>query len=84
MYDEQQDDEVVAKDRGDVQVAEARTQPVFELQAAQERLQEDEPAVGGQGLPFKAEGGELVDFAIDRGSAMFHVAVASVEDWRDA
>ena len=54
------------------------------MQAAQEGLQEDEPAVGGQGLVLEAEGGEFVDFAMDRGSAMFHVAVASVHDWWDA
>ena len=84
VHDEQEDDEVVAEDRRDVQMAEAGAQAVLELQAAQEGLQEDEPAVGGQGLLLEAEGGEFVDFAMDRGSAMFHRAVASVGDWWDA
>ncbi len=83
VHDEQEDDEVVAEDRRDVQVAEAGAQAVLELQAAQEGLQEDEAAVGGQGLLLEAEGGEFVDFAMDRGSAMFHRAVASVHDWWD-
>jgi hypothetical protein len=41
VHDEQQDDEMVAKDRGDVQVAEARAQPVLELQAAQKEARCD-------------------------------------------
>jgi hypothetical protein len=68
MDDEQEDDEMVAVDRRDLQVAEAAPQAVLELQAAQEGLQEDEPAVRGPGLLLEAEGGEFVDFAMDRGS----------------
>lgn len=49
----------MTEDRRDVQVTEARTQALLQLQAPHKGLKEDKPAVRRQGLLFEAEGGSL-------------------------
>ena len=77
MDDQEQGDEMVAEDGGHPGLGEAGAQALLELEAGEQGLDEDQPREGRQRLVLEAEGGELVEFAMGRGSAMFHVAVTS-------
>jgi hypothetical protein len=68
---------MVPEDGGAAEVGEAGAQALLQVQLGEEGLHEDQAAEGGQGLVLEAEDGKLMEFAMDRGSAMFHLVVAS-------
>src|SRR5207247_1673509 len=78
MDDQEQDHDVMAEDRVRREVAEAVAQALLEAQPGVEGLEEHQPAEGGQGLGLEPQGGDLMESAMDGGSAIFHVAVVSV------
>ena len=69
---QQQHDQSVAKDGGDLQVSKAVDQLLLQLKPAEQGLKHKQTGEGGQLLVFKAELGDAVRFTMNIGFASLH------------
>src|SRR2546430_15854811 len=72
MDDQCQDNDVMAEDGTQVEVAEAATQPLLQIEPSEECLEDDQARERGEGLVFEAEVGDRVELAVDRRSGRLH------------